>query len=87
MFLLPVSMIVRRRSSLVILYFGRLRDGLGRVPRAVDLSALTYVFITAFALMIDRETARRSLAPGHPVPRPRSALVIIIAACFPGCAG
>jgi cellulose synthase/poly-beta-1,6-N-acetylglucosamine synthase-like glycosyltransferase len=80
-FLLPIFMICAS-ASLVILYFTDFPLAWVTFHLLWIINALTYVFITAFVLMMDWQTGRRVWLQAIAFPGLIS-LSIIIAACFP----
>jgi cellulose synthase/poly-beta-1,6-N-acetylglucosamine synthase-like glycosyltransferase len=81
LFLLPVFMILAS-ASLITLYFSDFAMAWIVFHVLWIINALTYVFITAFVLMIDWVTGRHAWIEGILFPGAIS-LSIIIAACFP----
>jgi len=81
LFLLPVFMILAS-ASLIILYFADFAVAWIVFHVLWITNALTFVFITAFVLMVDPETGRHTWLEGILFPGAIS-LSIIIAACFP----
>jgi cellulose synthase/poly-beta-1,6-N-acetylglucosamine synthase-like glycosyltransferase len=81
LFLLPIFMICAS-ASLIILYFADFTMAWITFHLLWIINALTYVFITAFVLMMDWQTGRRVWLEGILFPGVIS-LSIIIAACFP----
>jgi cellulose synthase/poly-beta-1,6-N-acetylglucosamine synthase-like glycosyltransferase len=79
--LLPVFMICAS-ASLIVLYFGSYPLAWTAFHVLWIVNALTYVFITAFVLMIDPVTGRHTWPEGILFPGLIS-LGIIVAACFP----
>jgi cellulose synthase/poly-beta-1,6-N-acetylglucosamine synthase-like glycosyltransferase len=81
LFLLPVFMILAS-ASLITLYFSDFAMAWVVFHVLWIVNALTYVFITAFVLMIDWVTGRHAWVEGIVFPGAVS-LAIIVAACFP----
>lgn len=81
LFLLPVFMILAS-ASLIILYFSAFAVAWTVFHVLWIINALTFVFITAFVLMIDPVTGRHTWLEGILFPGAIS-LAIIVAACFP----
>jgi cellulose synthase/poly-beta-1,6-N-acetylglucosamine synthase-like glycosyltransferase len=81
LFLLPVFMILAS-ASLIILYFADFPMAWVLFHVLWIINALSYVFITAFVLMIDWVTGRHTWVEGILFPGAIS-WSIIIAACFP----
>jgi cellulose synthase/poly-beta-1,6-N-acetylglucosamine synthase-like glycosyltransferase len=81
LFLLPVFMILAS-ASLIILYFSDFAVAWIVFHVLWITNALTFVFITAFVVMVDPETGRHTWLEGVLFPGAVS-LSIIIAACFP----
>jgi cellulose synthase/poly-beta-1,6-N-acetylglucosamine synthase-like glycosyltransferase len=81
LFLLPVFMILAS-ASLITLYFADFAVAWIVFHVLWITNALTFVFITAFVLMVDPETGRHTWVEGILFPGAIS-LAIIIAACFP----
>lgn len=81
LFLLPVLMTLAS-ASLIILYFSAFAVAWTVFHVLWIINALTFVFITAFVLMVDPETGRHTWLEGILFPGAVS-LAIIIAACFP----
>jgi hypothetical protein len=81
LFLLPVFMILAS-ASLIVLYFSDFAMAWIVFHVLWITNALTFVFITAFVIMVDPETGRHTWLEGVLFPGAVS-LSIIIAACFP----
>ena len=81
LFLLPVLMILAS-ASLIILYFSAFAVAWTVFHVLWIINALTFVFITAFVLMVDPVTGRHTWLEGILFPGAIS-LAIIVAACFP----
>ena len=81
LFLLPILMILAS-ASLIILYFSDFPVAWTVFHILWITNALTFVFITAFVLMVDPETGRHTWLEGIFFPGAIS-LSIIIAACSP----
>lgn len=81
LFLLPVLMTLAS-ASLIILYFSAFAVAWTVFHALWIINALTFVFITAFVLMVDPGTGRHTWLEGILFPGAVS-LAIIIAACFP----
>jgi cellulose synthase/poly-beta-1,6-N-acetylglucosamine synthase-like glycosyltransferase len=81
LFLLPIFMILAS-ASLITLYFSDFAMAWVVFHVLWIINALTFVFITAFVLMVDPETGRHTWLEGVLFPGAIS-LSIIVAACFP----
>jgi cellulose synthase/poly-beta-1,6-N-acetylglucosamine synthase-like glycosyltransferase len=81
LFLLPILMILAS-ASLIILYFSDFAVAWTVFHILWITNALTFVFITAFVLMVDPETGRHTWLEGIFFPGAIS-LSIIVAACSP----